>query len=475
MDLAPDITRVLAQRFTPDAVREAFWHAGVLRWKLRPAQMQIYDTIKALPHDVQTIVLLCARQFGKSVLGVLLAIEDCLQNPNVVVVIIAPKVDQAAAIVRPRMKLLCRDAPHGLIREVKHENTWYFRNGSELKLGGYSSGAVSQRGKTLHKVYLEEFGPDADPDGYMDFIQSDIAPTMTNSAHAQIFYLTTPPKIPDHPFVTETIPEAKLHGAFFRFTIDDNHHLTPEQKQKCVKACGGVHTTAYRREYLCEIVRDESIVLVPEFSEAAHVREFELPEYCNQWIGGDTGGTTDMTVFLRMGYDFARAKVLVADERAFGPAVDSSVYVAGAKEMETGHTMRARFVDAPGRLRVDLAGHHAYPVLEPRKDELDATVNQVRLAFIRGEVEVHPRCRLLIETLRSGHFNAKRTDLARTRALGHMDAFMALAYGVRHADKSNPFPLNYGLDPETMHIPDHIRRARENESLAAAFRPRHRS
>jgi hypothetical protein len=33
-----------------------------------------------------------------------------------------------------------------------------------------------------------------------------------------------------------------------------------------------------------------------------------------------------------------------------------------------------------------------------------------------------------------------------------MDAFMALAYGLRHAIKSNPFPLYKGADPHTHYI-----------------------
>ena len=458
---------------SPAEAREALWRLGILRWKLRPQQLAIYDTIKRLPHDVVTIVLLCSRQFGKSVLGVLLACEDCQQNPGVVVVIIAPKVEQAAAIVRPRMRLLTKDAPEGLIRPVKSENTWYFENGSELRIGGSSSGAVSQRGKTLHKVYLEEFGPDADPDGYLDFIQSDLLPTMTQSAHMQIVYMTTPPKIPDHPFVLETIPEARERGAFFRFTIDDNVWLSPAKKAQIVKACGGKHTIAYRREYMCEIVRDDSIILVPEFKEELHVREFDLPPYRKTWIGGDTGGVRDKTVLLLMAYDFERAKTLIVDEVAAAAETATADYIAAARAMERLHlggaeAKHARWVDAPGQLRVDLAAHYKWPVMEPRQDELEPTVNQVRLGFTKNEIEVHPRCKLTLETLRSGHFNDKRTDLARTKALGHMDAFMALAYGLRHKDASNPYPQGFGLHSETMHIPDHARQPKH--PLADAFR-----
>jgi hypothetical protein len=465
---------------TAEMARDALWGAGILRWKLWPQQEKIYDTIRQLPRTSQTVVVLCARQFGKSVLGTVLAAEDCQQNPNVVVLIIAPTVQQAEAIVRPRMKLLMRDAPPGLIREVKSENTWYFANGSELKLGGYSSNSVSQRGKTLYKVYLEEFGVDADPAAYLDFIRSDLAPAMTHSKHAQIIYMTTPPKIPDHPFIYETIPEAERAGAFFKFTIHDNEQLSPEQYAQCVKLCGGVDSIDFRREYLCEVVRDSSIVLVPEYDDAAHTEELpfdELPEYFHAWVSGDTGGVRDRTVFHLMAYDFEKARTLVLDEREFPPETASADYVAAAKVMELtlpkARKVRARWVDAPGQLQIDFCCDPLkYPCALPRKDELEPTVNQVRLAFTQGQVVIAKRCALTRATLRSGTFNERRTDLGRTATLGHMDAFMSLAYGLRHADKSNPFPPLYGMSHETHHVSDSAGAPKTKQGIASAFRPK---
>lgn len=461
---------------TPAAAREALWHAGVLRWKLWPQQHKIYDVVRRLPISVQTFVCLCARQFGKSVLLCALATEDCQQNPDVVVLIVAPTIKQARAIVRPRMRLLLKDCPDGLVRFVKSEDTWYFANGSELKLGGFDTNPASQRGKTLYKIYLEEIGVDSDPDLYTDFIRSDLAPALTHSKHAQIGYFTTPPKIPDHPFLLETVREAIRAGAYFEFTIDDNEKLTPEQRAACIRLAGGVHTTEYQREYLCKTVRDGRIVLVPEFEDAPpFVEAFELPPYYHAWVAGDTGGVQDRTVFLLMAYDFERAKILVIDEREFPPEVASSVYVPEALAMEAGHGNCPRFVDAAAQHILDLAAIHKYPVILPRKDELEATVNQVRKAARLGEFVVHPRCQFLRLTLRSGTFNERRTDLARTKTLGHMDAFMALAYGLRHPNKGNPFPDLYGLHHETHHIPERVRLERTARELGAAMTARRRS
>ena len=438
-------------RATQREAAEALWYAGDLSYKLWEQQQTIYDNIRAMPTSIQTVVCLLARQFGKSVLGVILATEDCLQNQNIVVMIIGPTIKQTRSIVRPRMKLIMQDCPDGLIRRVKSEDTWYFANGSELKLGGFDTNSSAERGKTLHKVYIEEI-VDSNPDDYLGFLRSDLGPALTHSKHAQIIYLTTLPKVPDHPFCLETVPEAMESGSFFKFTIHDNKKISKEQYDACVKLCGGENSTDFKREYLCQQVRDSTIILVPEFDEELHVKDFAIPSFAHYWVGGDVGGVRDKSVFHLCLYDFERAKVLFYDERSFDSETGSGIMVAANREMEGDRKLFGRYVDCDGQMRVDFMHQHTYPVALPRKDELEATVNQVRVAICRGDVEVHPRCKLLIKTLRSGTFNRTRTDLDRTQSLGHMDAFMSMAYSIRHAIKSNPFPLYNGASPHTHYI-----------------------
>ena len=310
-----------------DATR-ILWLAGNLSFKLWQQQRIIYTTIRTMPKTTQNVVVLCARQFGKSVLGTILATEDCLRNKDIVVMIIGPTIKQTRAIVNPRMKLISRDAPEGLIRHVKSEDTFYFSNGSELKLGGFDTNSGSERGKTLHKVYIEEI-VESNPDSYLDFLRSDLGPALTHSKHAQIVYLTTLPKIPDHPFCLETVPEAQSNGAFFKFTIHDNKKLSKQQFDSCVKLCGGAESIDFKREYLCEQVRDSSIVLAPEFNEDIHVKPITIPTHCKLWISGDVGGVRDKSVFHLIGFDFERAKIIVIDERSYSPDTGSALMEIG--------------------------------------------------------------------------------------------------------------------------------------------------
>ena len=156
------------------AIKALLWEQGHLSFLLWPQQQRIYELVKSLPSSVRKIVFEIARQFGKSVLTVVLAMEDCLQNPDVLVMIIGPTITQTRDIVLPRAKLIMQvgDCPDGLIKLHKSTDTYNFSNGSELKIGGFDTNTLSARGKTIHKIYLEEIAF-SNPDSYQDFLRSD--------------------------------------------------------------------------------------------------------------------------------------------------------------------------------------------------------------------------------------------------------------------------------------------------------------
>lgn len=463
---APASTPSPAAKPTP-AELHALWLAGLLHWLLWPQQLRIYNVLRSLPVHVQIIVFLLARQYGKSVMSIVIALEDCLRNPGVIVAIIAPKVEQAVSIVRPRMKLVTKSAPKGLIRELKSENTWIFPNEAELKLGGYRSGSVSQRGKTLHKVILEEFGPDTDGDGYLDFIQSDVGPALMHSKSAQILFPTTLPKIPDHPFITHTIPQAQLDGAFFIATIDDNEMLTPEKKEQAIKLAGGRGSIDCERELYCKIVRDPQLVCLPAYDDDFHVQEFSLPQYRFMHVTGDQGGTRDKTVWLLHTYDFQNDQDLIWDELVFPSNTPANEMIKVARaawgqdlggpqdkfpQQANGINPEVR-LDAPPRQLIDMIGSDAFHATLVPKDDWQAAVNQMAVRFsergaqARAKILIHPRCTFLRLTARSGTFNKQRNDFNRTESLGHMDALAALMYALRTQNRLSPWPaITYDRD-----------------------------
>lgn len=421
---------------------EHLWRIGELGFKLWPQQIPIYNQIRSLTVEQTTnIVVLCARQFGKSYLGALLAIEDCLQNPGVSVVIVGPTIKQTTDIVYQGIRKIQIDAPEGLVRRTKSESRWHIGE-SELIVGGFDvQNATRQRGKTLYKIYIEEL-VDSNPDDYDDAIKSDIGPALTHSPCGQITYLTTPPKIPDHPFLIDTVPEAVLSNSFFKYTIDDNKQLSQSQYDACVKRCGGRETVEFQREYMCNVVRDQSILVTPNFDKEKHVREDVIcPRHGFFQVTTDWGGVRDKTCALLHVYDFVMDKFLVIDERVHDANTATSTILLSIRSMISDHGVEIfkHVADVPGQLQVDLRELHEYDISVPRKDDWRSACNNMDVAFYESRILIHPRCVFLVENCNSGTFNKMRTDFDRTRALGHCDGLAALMYAYRTQNRENPW------------------------------------
>lgn len=423
---------------------------GDLSWMLWDQQLPIYDAIRGLPAGVDEYVVLCARQYGKSHLGVLLAVEDAIRNRDRCILIIGPDTKQTKDIVNPRMRRIQRLLPEGLLVQSKSENKWIIYhdlNGSkqsdfsEIVIGGMNENSSSQRGKTVQTIYVEEV-VESSPDDYLESLRSDLGPALTHSKNGKIIFLTTLPKVPDHPFITDTLAGARLNQALAVFTIDDNTALTAQQKEACIRRCGGVETDDYKREYLCMVIRDASTVVVPAYDEARHVKLINEPAFSTWCIMADWGGTRDYTVGLLYTYDYLRNKILVKEEFMFTENTSTKVIwpriEAWEKQKQVGiDWIRA---DAPGQTLVDLAELTKRMISLPNKEDWQAAINHLNVVFASDTIEIDPSCTFLRESLRSGTFNKQRNDFARTKALGHCDAIAALMYAVRHFSKDNPYP-----------------------------------
>jgi hypothetical protein len=428
------------------------WRAGILSWKLWQQQLPIYGQIRALPPMVILFVMLLARQFGKSYLAVLLAVEDCLRYQDRAIMIVGPTLEQTHGIVEPRMRLLVRDAPSGLIvpRLSKHK---YEIGTCELIIGGFDVNSSSNRGKTLQNVYVEEV-VDSHPDTFKESMEGDLGPAMTHSDFGKLVFLSTLPKVPDHPFITETIPKAQLLNAFASRTIDDNIALSPEQKALTIERSGGIGSLTVRRELYNEIIRDPNVLVVPSFNEKEHVGVFAIPMSFFLEVTIDLGGVRDKTCALLHTYDFLSDTVLFLDEAVHDPNTPMSTIVASFRELERRALtiveddvpIHNRTADVPGQTQVDLVTDHKYPVQTPIKSDWQSMVNNMAVHFSRAKkVLVHPRCRFLIASLRSGTFNKQKTDFGRTEALGHMDGLAACMYALRAQDRADPYPAGSGI------------------------------
>lgn len=427
---------------TPEQAYEYLWRKGDLRFKLQPQQIPIYDGVRALPKGIDEAVLLCARQFGKSYLGVILALEDCIKNPGKCVLIVGPTLKQTREIVTPRLRDLSQDAPEGLIRPLKSESKWEV-GGSELIIAGFDVNSASQRGKTVQTIYIEEIS-DSHPDNYLEAMRSDLGPALTRSNGGRMVFLTTLPKFPDHPFIVDTMVKAEYNKALYVYTIDDNKELTQAQYDACVRRSGGINSVDFRREYMCELVRDPTVLVVPDFDESKHVKAFEMMDHCHLHIGGDWGGVRDMTALLLMSHNFTKDKIVVYDERIFPPNTATNTIIKTAREMENGRPC-TRSIDMPGQLQVDITAY-GYEAQMPPKEDWRAAINAMAVKFSLNQIWIHERCRFLIQSLRSGTFNKNKTDFERTSLLGHCDALAALMYGIRTQPTHSPYAIEQQME-----------------------------
>jgi hypothetical protein len=423
-----------ALKIKQQRLNQAYWIKGRLNWKLHSAQLLIYNQIKNLSDEAREALIFCARGFGKSYLGIILALEDCLQNENIQVAIIGPSAKHTKDIVTPLMNLICQDAPYGLITQYRSTTTWHFANGSILSIGGFDTALESFRGRTLYNIYLEETGfSTANLDDYNYLLYSVLMNCLRSRLGARIVHLTTPARLVDHPLHLETLPKCKLTDTFYCYTIQDNPRLTQEQIDKEIQTLGGPTSISTKRELFCLIERDDAITIIPQFEEERHVCPLSRSPNYTYLVSGDLGYKADKSAFHLMAYDHDLGKVVVLEEQWF-EATKASKELADALKAKWGDLNPTYAVDYQGNAWADFSAE-GISLIFPTKDKFDATYANLRNEFFNDKILIDPSCQLLIQTLRSGTFNKQKTDYLRTATLGHCDAMMSLIYGLRHVDK----------------------------------------
>jgi anti-sigma factor ChrR (cupin superfamily) len=90
----------------------------------------------------------------------------------------------------------------------------------------------------------------------------------------------------------------------------------------------------------------------------------------------------------------------------------------------------------------DLATLHQLQFVPTAKGDLDHNLNQLRVAFARKKIRIHPRCKRLIYDLKNAIWkNQAKKVFAHSSDLGHFDTVAALIYLWRNVNqRRNPAP-----------------------------------
>lgn len=425
------------------------WRSGVLDWKLDANQRGIYDQFHA--SGGRRFVLNCARRLGKSFLLCLISIERCMRHPGSYVRFAAPTAKQCKTIVLPLCRKILADCPADLVPEfVAQDLVLYFPNGSELHIAGCDSGNAERlRGTEAHLAIVDEAGSVSD----LEYVVQDILLPQTLTTDGRILLASTPPRTPEHPFVKRYVTDAVAQGSYAHRTIFHNPRLRPHQIREYQAESGGAHTTTWKREYLAEIIIDETRAVLPEFTYFRDriVAEVPRPSHFDAYVSMDVG-FLDLTVVLFAYWDFLETRLVVEDEVAIRRMTTTDLAEAIRKKEEElwGSQAPVRRVSDTDLIVInDLTKLHKLKFIPTRKDEKEAQVNQTRLMLGADppKIVVHPRCRTLIAHGLAAVWNDARTAFERIgdnsldQEIHHFDAVDALVYLVRNLNRNrNPYP-----------------------------------
>lgn len=464
------------QNLTKEQAIRELWRRGNLEFKCHSLQkLMRKEFYSAKPHS--TLVWLYGRQGGKTFLISVLALEQALRERNSVIKVVTDTKTHMETIILPIMEELLSDCPEELKPHYhKAKATYVFPNGSQIQLAGSDAGHYEKlRGLACKLVLVDEAGF---CDNLETIVKSVLLPTTTHTG-GKIVLASTPPEDEEHDFL-KFIEEAEQSNKLIKKTIDDNPLLSKEQVQVIEKAMGGRHTERFKREYLCEIIKNSNIVVIPEFTseaEAECVKEWKRPPFFDSYVSMDLGGR-DLTGALFAYYDFRKDKIIIEDEilidfkqkdnnlKKFAEALDEK-----EKELYTNPLtneikrpyLRVSDIDYIVLDEIRRATNNVISFVPTKKDDKLTAVNSVRSLISLGKIVINPKCVHLIRHIKYAKWaNNQKDKFARSQDNGHYDLLDALVYLCRSIIfNRNPYPKNFELSSKDL-FDDHIPKSRAN-------------
>ncbi len=470
--LAPEIAEPLRL-----AGRQARWRAGDLSYLLHAGQRMLREHWRA--NTSRRFVGNIGRGWGKSRWALIECVETCLRIEHGQVRYAAPEQKMVETIIAPHMQAILAECPADLRPEWKEQKGfWLFKNGAKLFVAGANAGGADRlRGVSTDLAVIDE-ARDVDCLDYL--VKSVLTPRLTEAA--KLLIISTPPEMPDHALV-HYIAEAQTRSAYMHAPTSDAPHITPARMTEFLEDYTGPDDPAFRREFMAEIIVDPTRAVLPELSalEAAVTAKYARPEHILPHVIGDLG-YEDMTVIAFGFYDFVEDTAVVEAElvlqRTRSDLIDAEV-TRIARELWPDVPVHRRKIDAPPIVRADLGRAHVRAEGDPeawqavRNDDLRAAANSARVQIQRGRVRIAPTCTTILAHAKYARWNRQRTGLARPDdGNGHYDGCAALLYFLRDLDRhTNPCPAPM-LRPIDQTFRAHRMRNKENDKLAAMFRPK---
>lgn len=449
--------------------RAICWKYGHLDWKLWPHQMRMYRLFRE--NDHRKVVWHCSRRVGKSYTLCSTATETAIQKPGAQIRYAAPTQKNVKEIILPVMREILSDCPEQLKPHWKVQDGHFeFPNGSVISIAGTDGGNADKlRGSACDLGIVDEAGF-VDDLAYL--VRSILMPQFITT-NGRMILSSSSPKTPAHDF-TGFMAEAEIAGAYVKIPIyDDSRPEVQARIPEWMAESGGKESTDWKREYECELVTDQELAIIPEFTDAKakHLTAVvERPAYYDAYVGMDVG-FNDLTGVLFAYWDFLNARLVIEDELTLNRMTTAKLAEeVAAKE-------RALWGEKAPFLRVsdtdlivinDLSKIHGLHFSATRKDDKEAAINAVRLLVAQDKIVIHPRCKNIVAHLKYGVWNKQKTQFERAAGFGHYDLIDALVYLVRSVRREkNPWPLTHGMAQHSHYIPNELAGSRPNTARSA--------
>lgn len=473
---------------SPRELSRFFWLEGDLSYKLDGLQTLMNDTVLASFLINKKTCVLSSRQIGNSFWVLCFALGYLLRNPKTICRVIAPTKDKCDEIVEDNFNVIIDDIPAGLISRSTTKNRYNLYNKSSLRIGALERQYVDKnRGGNASLIIYEECGF-VSPDDFNYGVNSVIGPQLLRSKGNEIF-VSSPSEQPDHPLHVDVAPMCEQMGTLFQYTVFDSTTISDEaileagtrsrskltkdfvyevrslvrREQEKIDAAtiydiaerypSVVLSDDFKREYLADIIRPKSLMIVPIFHQKSAVVKQPLPAAFRKIVAVDWGGVRDKTVSLMMVYNYNADEDWIIDEKVFDANTPTNEIMQELKQWEEDHKIFARWADVNGQLQIDLYDRYEYMVQVPPKTDWKSAVNTMSAKFALDKIKIYPNCTFTIQSIKTGIFNKTRTDFERNSKLGHMDALAALMYGIRVQDRSNPYEGNNYTPPDQIFVP----------------------
>lgn len=442
---------------------ELLWRQGILDWKLSPPQKIIKKGI--IEDSTKISVVMCARRLGKTFLMLTMAAEVCLQNPGAVVKYVFPKQKAAKRNIFPEIKKIFADCPKDIQPELKVADLEVrFKNGSVIQLAGCDNSNIENiRGGNSNLNIVDEAGF-ADDLTYA--VRSVLGPTVKLTKGRTIL-VSTPSRSENHEFIQDWVLPYMAENRIKVFSIYDNPQFTDAIIQDALEDYPeGENDPGFRREYMCEIIRDTEKTILPSFTAQKEkllvTADYERPVYCDKYVSLDIGGV-DLTAILFGFYDYENATLVIEREFVCDGTTNTAVLAENIlrieKELWTNPIDKS--VEVPYKriadnnnaiLLTDLQKLHGLTFTKTKKDKKHAALNALDVTIQQDRIIIHPSCEHLLYHMKMAEWNNAQTQFKRLKDSpskkirgGHADCLDALLYLHRNIVKShNPFPSGYG-------------------------------